>query len=47
MIVFDVDALADKIMSQYKRIRVIKNAILDAAKVNSCNMSGERGKQLV
>ncbi len=31
MIVFDVDVLADKIMSQYKRIRVINNAILDEA----------------
>jgi hypothetical protein len=47
MIVFDVDAIAEKIMSQYKRIKLINNAILNATKVNSCNMTGERGKQLL
>lgn len=44
MIIFNVDAIADKIMSQYKRVKLTNNAILNATKVNSFNVNGERGK---
>ncbi len=47
MVVFNVDAIADKITQQNRRLKLTNNAILNATKVNSFNINGERGKQLV
>ena len=47
MIVFNVDAIADKITSQYKKVKLMNNALLNATKVNSFKMNIERGMQLM
>ena len=44
MVVFDVNSIADKIESQYRKVKLTNNAILNATKVNSFNINGERGR---
>lgn len=47
MTVFDVDAMANKILLQYEKIKRKNTALLDAAKVNNCKFEGNRGKSLI
>ena len=47
MVVFDVNAMANKIIVQYEKIKQKNTAILDAAKINNCRFDGNRGKSLI
>ncbi len=44
MVVFDVNSIADKIESQYRKVKRTNNAILNATNVNAFNINGERGR---
>ncbi len=44
MVVFDVNAMANKILLQYEKVKQKNTALLDAAKINNCKFDGSRGK---